>query len=139
MRYAVRMHRNHHEQKAGIDAEQDHHPWGNYEREMTGVLALQSELVQAIASEIKAQLTTRESERPQTTREVDPKVYDATFKGRQPSTTRPARNKFVRRSNYSKRRSTWDLATWTLQPSSTEVRYRVQDRTVLVLYCRVPA
>lgn len=66
-----------------IDARQDRHLWGkNYEREMTDVLALQSELVQAIASEIKAQLTSQESERLQTTREVDPKVYDATLRGK---------------------------------------------------------
>jgi serine/threonine protein kinase/tetratricopeptide (TPR) repeat protein len=65
-----------------IDARQDRHLWANnYERDMTDVLALQSELVQAIAGEIRVQLTAQESERLKTTRRVDPEVYDTTLKG----------------------------------------------------------
>lgn len=65
-----------------IDARQDRHLWvNNYEREMTDVLALQSDLVQAIAGEIRAQVTPEESERLKKPRRVDPEVYDATLKG----------------------------------------------------------
>jgi eukaryotic-like serine/threonine-protein kinase len=66
-----------------IDARQDRHLWAsNYEREMTDVLALQSELVQAIAGEIRVQVTPQESGRLKTARQVDPEVYDATLKGK---------------------------------------------------------
>jgi eukaryotic-like serine/threonine-protein kinase len=66
-----------------IEARQDRHLWANtYEREMTDVLALQSELVQAIAGEIRVQVTPQESERLKTARRVDPEVYEATLKGK---------------------------------------------------------
>jgi TolB-like protein/DNA-binding winged helix-turn-helix (wHTH) protein len=66
-----------------IDARQDRHLWANnYERNMTDVLALQSDLVQAIAAEIKVQITPQESARLRTARRVDPEVYDATLKGK---------------------------------------------------------
>jgi tetratricopeptide (TPR) repeat protein len=66
-----------------IEARQDRHLWANnYEREMTDVLALQSELVRAIAGEIRVQVTPQESERLKTARRVDPEVYDATLKGK---------------------------------------------------------
>ncbi|MGB7844060.1 MAG: protein kinase [Candidatus Acidiferrum sp.] len=66
-----------------LEARQDRHLWANnYERQMTDVLALQSELVQAIAAEIRVQVTPQESERLKTARRVDPEVYDATLKGR---------------------------------------------------------
>jgi serine/threonine protein kinase/tetratricopeptide (TPR) repeat protein len=66
-----------------IDARQDRHLWAsNYEREMTDVLTLQSELVQAIAGEIRAQVTPQESERLKMARRVDPEVYDAALKGK---------------------------------------------------------
>ena len=66
-----------------IDARQDRHLWANnYEREMTDVLALQSDLVQAIAGEIRAQVTLQESERLKTARRIDPEAYDTTLKGK---------------------------------------------------------
>jgi eukaryotic-like serine/threonine-protein kinase len=66
-----------------IEARQDRHLWAsNFEREMTDVLALQSELVQAIAGEIRVQVTPQESERLKTARRVDPEVYDTTLRGR---------------------------------------------------------
>jgi tetratricopeptide (TPR) repeat protein len=46
------------------------------------VLALQSELVQAIAGEIRVQVTPQESKRLKTARRVDPEVYDAALKGK---------------------------------------------------------
>ena len=66
-----------------IEARRDRGMWANsYEREMTDVLALQSEMVQAIASEIRAQVTPQESEQLKTAHRVDPEVYDATLKGK---------------------------------------------------------
>jgi serine/threonine-protein kinase len=49
---------------------------------MTDVLALQSEVVQAIADEIRVQVTPQESQRLKAARTVDPEVYDATLKGK---------------------------------------------------------
>ena len=66
-----------------LQARQDRHLWANnYERDMTDVLALQSEVVQAIAGEIRAQLTPQERERFERVRPVDPQVYDAALKGK---------------------------------------------------------
>jgi tetratricopeptide (TPR) repeat protein len=49
---------------------------------MTDVLVLQSDLVQAIAAEIKVQITPEETARLKTARSVDPEVYESTLKGR---------------------------------------------------------
>ena len=66
-----------------IDARQDRHLWANnYEREMTDVLALQSEVVRAIATEIRAQVTPQERERLSAVRTIDPKAYEAYLMGR---------------------------------------------------------
>jgi eukaryotic-like serine/threonine-protein kinase len=66
-----------------IDARQDRHLWASsYERTMTDVLALESDLVQEIASEIRVHVTPQESERLRTTRRVDPEVYDTALRGR---------------------------------------------------------
>ena len=66
-----------------IDARQDRHLWANsYERNVSDVLALQSDLVQAIAAEIRVQITPQETARLKTARRVDPEVYDATLKGK---------------------------------------------------------
>ena len=66
-----------------ISARQDRHLWANnYEREMTDVLALQSEVVRAIATEIRAQVTPQENERLRATRTVDPEAYQNYLMGR---------------------------------------------------------
>jgi serine/threonine-protein kinase len=66
-----------------IDARRDQNLWAsNYERDMTDVLAVQSEVVQAIAGEIKAAVTPQESGRLKAARQVDPEVYDTTLKGK---------------------------------------------------------
>jgi TolB-like protein/tetratricopeptide (TPR) repeat protein len=66
-----------------IDARQDRQLCTrNYEREMTDVLILRSELVQAIADEIRVQVTPQESERLKTARPVDPRAYEACLRGR---------------------------------------------------------
>jgi tetratricopeptide (TPR) repeat protein len=66
-----------------IDARQDRHLWAShYEREMTDVLALQAEVVRAIAREIRVQVTPQERERLTAVRTVDPEGYEAYLKGR---------------------------------------------------------
>ena len=64
-----------------VDARRDQNLWANnYERNTTDVLAVQSEVVQAIAGEIRAAVTPQESERLKAARQVDPEVYDTTLK-----------------------------------------------------------
>jgi len=65
-----------------IDAHQDRHLWAsNYEREMTDVLALQSEVVRAIVGEIRVQVTPQEEVRLASVRPVDPEAYELCLKG----------------------------------------------------------
>jgi len=65
-----------------IDARQDRHLWAsNYERAMTDVLALQSELVQAITDEIRIQVSPQEKARLTQSRPVNPEAYEAYLKG----------------------------------------------------------
>lgn len=64
-----------------IDARQDRHLWANnYEREMTDVLSLQSDVVREIASQIRVQVTAQEQGRLRASRTVDPVVYDTTLR-----------------------------------------------------------
>lgn len=66
-----------------IDARQDRHLWASsYEREITDVLALQGEMVRAIASEIRAQITPEESRRLSPRRPVNPRALDAVLMAR---------------------------------------------------------
>jgi serine/threonine-protein kinase len=66
-----------------IEAATDKHVWArNYEGELKDVLALQSSVAQAIAREIKAKLTPQEEKRLQSTRTIDPEVYQLYLKGR---------------------------------------------------------
>ncbi len=66
-----------------IDAANDRHLWAqSYERDVVDVLALQSEVVQAIAGEVRAQLTPQERERLVAGRSVDPKAFEAYLRGR---------------------------------------------------------
>jgi len=66
-----------------VNAAEDRHLWANnYEREMTDVLALQSEVVRAIAAEIRVQVTPQESQQLATQRRVDPGAYEAVLRGR---------------------------------------------------------
>jgi eukaryotic-like serine/threonine-protein kinase len=66
-----------------IDARRDRDLWAsNYERQMADVLVLQSDMVQAIVEQVRAQLTPQESQRLKTGRPVDPEVYDTATKGR---------------------------------------------------------
>jgi serine/threonine protein kinase len=64
-----------------IDAREDRHLWAsNYEREMTDVLALQSDVVREIASQIRVQVTALEKGRLGAARPVDPVVYETTLR-----------------------------------------------------------
>ena len=66
-----------------LHARTDRHLWAEtYQRDMTDVLALQAEVVQAIAAAIRVQIEPKESKRRLTARQVSPEVYDATLKGK---------------------------------------------------------
>jgi serine/threonine-protein kinase len=66
-----------------IEAATDQHLWAeSYERDMRDVLALQSEVAQAIAQEIQATLTPEERSLLATSRPVDPEAHEAYLKGR---------------------------------------------------------
>ncbi len=61
-----------------IDGSNDHQLWAkSFERDLRDVLALQSELAQAIAGEIGAKLTPQEQARLQHPRTVDPEAQEA--------------------------------------------------------------
>ncbi len=60
----------------------DQHLWGDsYERELRGVLALQSEVARAIAEQIRVTLTPEEAGRLATAGVVDPAAYEDYLKG----------------------------------------------------------
>jgi Tfp pilus assembly protein PilF len=66
-----------------IPATTDSAIWSrNYEREMSDILKLQSEVAQAVAGEIKAQLTNSEQQRFGRTRTVDPAASEEFLLGR---------------------------------------------------------
>jgi TolB-like protein len=66
-----------------IHATSDQHLWAeSYERELRDVLALQAELVQAIANEIRINLTPQEQARLASTRPVNPEAHEFYLKGR---------------------------------------------------------
>lgn len=66
-----------------IQAQTDTHLWAeNYEREISDVLQLQSEVSRAVAQEIKVKLTPQEKERMATVQSVSPQAYEAYLRGR---------------------------------------------------------
>jgi TolB-like protein/DNA-binding winged helix-turn-helix (wHTH) protein/Tfp pilus assembly protein PilF len=66
-----------------IDASREAHMWAeSYERNLRDVLALQSELAQAIAREIQIKLTPKEKAHFQKVRPVDPEAYENYLRGR---------------------------------------------------------
>ncbi len=66
-----------------VDARHDRALWsGRYERDLGDVLALQSELAQAIAREVRIQLTPEEQARLDTRRPVHPEAHLAYLQGR---------------------------------------------------------
>ena len=66
-----------------IDAETDEHLWAqSYERDVSDVLALQSDVARAIAREVSVELTPGENERLAVSKSIDPDAYDAYLRGR---------------------------------------------------------
>jgi TolB-like protein len=66
-----------------IDAATDQHLWSeSYEREMKDVLALQSQVAQAIAEEVHAVITPEEQGHLSRNHVIDPDVYELYLKGR---------------------------------------------------------
>ena len=66
-----------------IDAVTDRHLWAeSYQHDLYDVLALQSEVAQAIVREIKLKLTPQEQVQLVSTRSVNTEAYDAYLKGR---------------------------------------------------------
>jgi TolB-like protein/DNA-binding winged helix-turn-helix (wHTH) protein/Tfp pilus assembly protein PilF len=65
-----------------IEAGSDRNIWAeNYDRELSNVLALHSEVARAIARQIKVTLTPTEETRLAATRAVNPKAYEAYLRG----------------------------------------------------------
>jgi TolB-like protein/Tfp pilus assembly protein PilF len=66
-----------------IEVASDRHLWAkSYERDLRDVLALQGEVAQAIAQEIRIKLTPREEARLAKAQRVAPRAYEAYLKGR---------------------------------------------------------
>jgi TolB-like protein/DNA-binding winged helix-turn-helix (wHTH) protein len=66
-----------------IDARADQHLWAkSYERDLRDILALQDEVAQAIANELKIELMPHGQARPASSRPVDTRAYEAYLKGR---------------------------------------------------------
>jgi TolB-like protein/Tfp pilus assembly protein PilF len=66
-----------------IDAPQETHVWAeSYERDMRDVLALQSEMAQAIARQIQIKLTPQEQAHFANVHSVNPEAYEAYLRGR---------------------------------------------------------
>jgi TolB-like protein/Tfp pilus assembly protein PilF len=66
-----------------IQASFDCHLWaGSYERDLRDIFALQAEVAQAIAAEIRIQVTPRERKRLRQVGRIDPKAYEAYLLGR---------------------------------------------------------
>jgi len=66
-----------------LDASTDHHLWAEtYERDLGDVLGLQSEVAEAIAEQIRAQLTPELRARLHSAPQVNPEAYEAYLRGR---------------------------------------------------------
>jgi len=66
-----------------LDAHQERHLWAaSYQRELTDVLSLQSQVAKAIADQVKAKLTPAEDARLARPSRTNPEAYDALLQGR---------------------------------------------------------
>jgi len=66
-----------------IHAPSDHHLWAEtYERDLGDVLKLQSEVAEAIAQQVQAQVTPQQQARLRSARAVNPEAYEAYLRGR---------------------------------------------------------
>jgi len=65
-----------------IDASTENHLWANsFERNLTDILALQSDVARAVAEEVQLALTPEEEARLASARTVDPEAHEAYLKG----------------------------------------------------------
>ncbi len=65
-----------------VDASTENHLWANsFERDLTDILALQSDVARAVVDEVSLALTPEEDARLAAARFVDPEAYDAYLKG----------------------------------------------------------
>lgn len=61
----------------------DNHVWAeNYQRELRGILGLQSDVARAIANQVRVQLSAQETARLSDMPRVDPEAHDAYLRGR---------------------------------------------------------
>ena len=66
-----------------IDARTDSHLWADrYDRDLRGVLALQSDVAREIARQIRIEMTPHDAKRLANRRPIDPRAHDAYLKGR---------------------------------------------------------
>ena len=66
-----------------LHAPEDQHLWAEtYERDLGDVLKLQGDVAQAIAQQVRAQLTPQQQDRLGSVRQVNPEAYDAYLRGR---------------------------------------------------------
>jgi len=66
-----------------IEVASDRHLWAkSYERDLSDVLSLQSEVARAVASEVRTTITPQEDERLRRVRPVDPEVHALYLQGR---------------------------------------------------------
>ncbi|HJZ11146.1 MAG TPA: hypothetical protein VJ521_03295, partial [Acidobacteriota bacterium] len=66
-----------------IDASSDQHLWAeNYERDLKNIFAMQGEVAQAIAQQVRAAITPQEQARLTKRSPTDPEVYELYLKGR---------------------------------------------------------
>jgi len=66
-----------------LDAPTDQHLWAEtYERALGDVMSLQSEVTEAIAQQVRAQLTPQQQVQFRSARPVNPEAYDAYLRGR---------------------------------------------------------
>jgi TolB-like protein/DNA-binding winged helix-turn-helix (wHTH) protein/Tfp pilus assembly protein PilF len=66
-----------------IQTSSDHHLWAkSYERDLKDILALQDEIAQDVAEQIRAKLTSRERSLLAKVHAVDPEAHDAYMRGR---------------------------------------------------------
>jgi TolB-like protein/DNA-binding winged helix-turn-helix (wHTH) protein/Tfp pilus assembly protein PilF len=71
-----------------LDGPNDRHLWSEgYQRELRGILTLQREMAQAIAQQIRIQLTPHQQARLSSARAVNPEAYEAYLRGRFSITT----------------------------------------------------
>jgi adenylate cyclase len=66
-----------------VDGPTDKHLWGErYERELKGILALQSDVARDVADRIKVEITPEERTQLGAKPAVNPEAYDAYLRGR---------------------------------------------------------